>query len=304
MGLAAGQGARVMTLTGLLPSATAYGASIETEHAGLDGQALTTGHALTTAVILAGLVELLRRCGRSLPSEELAVVGLGSVGRSVLELMLRTLPHPRALVLCDLYRNSDAVAIFRRHIEQDLGFRGCVEVVAGDAGLPAAVLDRRLVVAAVDRADLIDPLRLRPGTILLDDSYPAAFSPEIARRRMDEARDVVIATGGFARLPGPVKETIYLPSTARLFVENYGRERFLDHFRREASDYTACVLAGPLALRDTSLKPAVGVPTPEALQAFYAGLERHAIGPATPHCGGQLIPDSLFAAMREVRGDG
>ena len=66
----------------------------------------------------------------------MAVVGLGSVGRSVLELLFRTLPHPRGLVLCDLYVKADDLKALRRKIGDQFQFDGDIEIVAGDAGLP------------------------------------------------------------------------------------------------------------------------------------------------------------------------
>jgi hypothetical protein len=286
-----------MTLTGLIPAATAYGEALGLEGGSADGQAVTTGHALTTAVIVANLADLLRRCRRPLARERMAIVGLGSVGRSVLELALRVLPHPRRLVLCDLYAKRDTLEALQRRVVRELGFAGGIELAAGDDGLPPAVLDSHLIVAAVDRAGVIDPLGLRAGTILLDDSYPPTFAAEAAWRRMEERRDVIVASGGFARLSRPVEETLYVPSSARPFIDAYGEDRFLEHFRRESRDYTACVFAGPLALRDPALMPALGIPTGGALEAFYAALERHAIGAALPHCVGRPIAEALFAEL-------
>jgi acyl carrier protein len=190
--LASEQGSRVMTLTGLLPAATAYGEALKLRDGQHSNQPVTTGHALTTATIIANLTDLLRRCGRRLEKERIAVVGLGSVGRSVLELLFRTLPHPRGLVLCDLYVKAADLEALRQRIQDQFHFDGAIDVVAGDAGLPSAVRETRLIVSAVDRVGVIDPLELSPGTILLDDSYPPTFDPAVAWRRMNEVRLVCV----------------------------------------------------------------------------------------------------------------
>ena len=297
MELASQQGSRVMTLTGLLPAATGYGEALK-RHNGHSGQPVTTGHALTTATIIANLTDLLRRSGRRLEQERMAVVGLGSVGRSVLELMFRALPHPRALVLCDLYVKSDDLKALRQKIRDQFKFDGDIEIVAGDGELPSAVRETRLIVSAVDRADVIDPTQLAPGTILLDDSYPPTFDPAVAWQRMNESQDVIIASGGFARLPGPVRETFYVPNSARPFLSAYGVDNFISAFQREPCDYTACIFAGPLALKDSALQPATGIPTPAALEAFYRAFERYNLASAAPQCNGRLIPEWLFEKFR------
>jgi acyl transferase domain-containing protein/NADPH-dependent curcumin reductase CurA/predicted amino acid dehydrogenase/short-subunit dehydrogenase/acyl carrier protein len=297
--LAAQQGSRVMTLTGLLPAATGYGEALMRGHGHAFHQSVTTGHALTTATIIANLTDLLKRCGRRLEDECIAIVGLGSVGRSVLELLFRTLPHPRGLVLCDLYIKADDLEALRQRIDDEFQFDRDIEIVAGDAGLPAAVRQARLIVSAVDRIGVIDPLELSPGTILLDDSYPPTFDPVVAWRRMNERKDVVIASGGFARMPGPVRETFYVPSSARPFLRAYGEENFICEFQREPCDYTACIFAGPLALQDSTLRAESGIPTPTALEAFYRAFERYQLASAAPHCNGRLIPEELFAQFKE-----
>jgi predicted amino acid dehydrogenase/acyl carrier protein len=296
--LASAQGAKVMTLTGLLPSATGYGEGLGLNGGRAKNIAVTTGHALTTAIIVTNMVDLLDRCGRSIESEDLSIVGLGSVGRSVLELIMRRLARPRKLVLCDIYSKMDDLEALRLRVRDEYQYAGVVEIVSGDNGLPNQVLGTRLIISAVDRTGLIDPDQLAAGTILLDDSYPPTFETEAAWERMKVRRDVVIASGGFARLPDAVKETLYVPDTAQVFVNAYGEEKFLHRFEREARDYTACVFAGPLVLRDPAVRPELGIPTPESLEDCYGALARHGIGSAKPQCGGLLIPDTLFAHLR------
>jgi hypothetical protein len=292
------RGSQIMTLTGLLPAATDYGRALTAHNGRHSLQSVTTGHALTTATIVANLSDLLRRCGRRLENERIAIVGLGSVGRSVLELMFRTLSHPRGLVLCDLYVKKADMAAIGQRIRDQFAFDRDIEIVTGDGGLPRAVREAKLIVCAVDRVGVIDPLALSPGTILLDDSYPPAFDPAVAWRRMTEQMDVVIATGGFARFPAPVRETFYVPHSARPFLTAYGEDNFIREFQREASDYTACVFAGPLVLRDPSLQAQVGIPTPASIESFYRAFERHNFASATPQCDGRLLPAELFARLK------
>ncbi|MFF8510519.1 amino acid adenylation domain-containing protein [Streptomyces sp. NPDC015492] len=137
-----------------------------------------------------------------------AVVGLGSIGSSSLELLLTLAPAPPArLILCDV----EGSAARLRALAEDLtgrGLAGDVEVhESGASGLPAAVYAADLLVTAVSggRA-VLDVSRLRPGTIVVDDSFPHCFDTAEALARMRERRDVLIVGGGLLSVgaPGPV----------------------------------------------------------------------------------------------------
>ncbi|MFF9063962.1 amino acid adenylation domain-containing protein [Streptomyces sp. NPDC014891] len=137
-----------------------------------------------------------------------AVVGLGSIGSSSLELFLTLAPVPPArLILCDV----EGSAARLRALAEDLagrGLAGDVEVhESGASALPAAVYAADLLVTAVSggRA-VLDVSRLRPGTIVVDDSFPHCFDTAEALARMRERRDVLIVGGGLLSVgaPGPV----------------------------------------------------------------------------------------------------
>ena len=87
-------GARTVSLTGLLPSATGYGRDLAEALAGQDLPRLTTGHATTTAAVVLAIRRALEDGGRAPAGERVGFVGLGSVGMATLRLMLSCLPHP------------------------------------------------------------------------------------------------------------------------------------------------------------------------------------------------------------------
>src|SRR5690606_38167160 len=97
-------GARVVSLTGLIPSATDYGRSILpmlAEHPELPP--ISTGHATTTASVVLSIRRILEEAGRAAAGERVGFLGLGSIGAASLRLMLRCLPHPAEIALCDIY---------------------------------------------------------------------------------------------------------------------------------------------------------------------------------------------------------
>ena len=93
--MAGRRGARYISLTGLIPSMTNYGKDIAGWlPGGPNCPGVTTGHATTTAAVVCNLEQMLKRVGRSLEQESLAVLGLGSIGQSCLKLLLEVCPHP------------------------------------------------------------------------------------------------------------------------------------------------------------------------------------------------------------------
>ena len=123
--LASRLGARTVSLTGLIPSATDYGRAVATVIAGRqDLPAVSTGHATTVAAVMLATSNILREAGRDLARERVGFLGLGSIGLTSLRTMLRCLPHPARITLCDVYEKRDALVRIQREIASDLGFRG------------------------------------------------------------------------------------------------------------------------------------------------------------------------------------
>ncbi|MFJ2932978.1 amino acid adenylation domain-containing protein [Streptomyces sp. NPDC087219] len=201
--LAAASGARSVSLAGMIPSLTAYGFGVlrETEVP----TALTTGHAATAVSVVKTVHAALVRTGRGLiglGDLSVAVVGLGSIGGSSLELLLTLAPEPPArLLLCDVAGSASRL----RTLADGLIARGLARNVeiheSGRYVLPAAVYEADLLVTAVSGGGaLLDVSRIRPGTVVVDDSFPHCFDTTKALARMRERRDVLIVGGGLLSL--------------------------------------------------------------------------------------------------------
>ncbi|OKJ62595.1 hybrid non-ribosomal peptide synthetase/type I polyketide synthase [Streptomyces sp. CB02261] len=192
---AAALGARCVSLAGMIPSLTAYGFGVLRE---TDGPtAVTTGHAATAVSVVKTVRAALARTGRELGELVVAVAGLGSIGGSSLELLLAQAagPPPR-LLLCDVTGSAPRL----RRLADDLTARGLarnVEVHEAGPALPAALYEADLLVTAVSGGGtVLDVARLRPGSIVVDDSFPHCFDAPAALARMREWRDVLIVGGG------------------------------------------------------------------------------------------------------------
>lgn len=212
--LASSLGARAVSLAGMIPSLTGYGYDVL--RAVTTNAAVTTGHAATVVSVVRTVHAALDATGQRLGSLTVAFVGLGSIGSSSLELLLTRAQRPPArLVLCDVPGSGPRLKelaenlLERRLVE-------CVEVVESDHGLPDAVYDARLIVAAVSGGGaLLDIDRLTRGTTVVDDSFPHCFDTSRAIDRMERAKDVLVVGGGLLNV-GPAERQVAegLPAAA------------------------------------------------------------------------------------------
>ncbi len=94
--MAARIGAKFVSLTGLIPSATDYGSAITKAIANRqDLPKITTGHSTTSAAVVLTIKKICEQSQRNISGDKVGFIGLGSVGMNVLSLMLKCLPHPQ-----------------------------------------------------------------------------------------------------------------------------------------------------------------------------------------------------------------
>ena len=182
-------GARCVALTGLIPSATNYGATVQAACASKQRSAArsTTGHATTVAAVILNLAGSAAPSGREIEDETVMFYGIGSIGLGALQLMLDVLPHPAALHLCDPYRSDAFFA--------ESGRRRCAASTAtrdrSASSAPAAddageFYDASVIVGATNVENVIDVARLAPGTLIVDDSWPHCMNGPAALARFTQ----------------------------------------------------------------------------------------------------------------------
>jgi hypothetical protein len=125
--LAAQSGARVVSLTGVIPSVTRYGRELEHLAGAL---ALTTGHATTAATVALTVERCLREAHRELVSSRVAFLGLGSIGTAVLHLLLERFPHPAEIVLCDVYGRAGELERMSDEVSVRFHFAGPIHIAS------------------------------------------------------------------------------------------------------------------------------------------------------------------------------
>lgn len=287
-------GGRVLALTGLLPSATDYGQAI------LDGEgphpvAITTGHAAVVAAVISAITRTLEAAGRDLREERVAFLGLGSIGTAALRLLLSALPHPAALLLCDLGARRAALEALGQEVTGELGFAGSLCLLEADGlSLPEAVYSTTLIVGATNVPDVVDISRVRPGTLIIDDSGPHCFEVARAIERFQVQGDILFTEGGALLPPEPIRETVYAPDKRVHAAQDATRLR-VSHYHEYLM---GCVLSGLLAAREEDLAPTIGLVSNKASRLHLKRLQELGFQAAPLHCEGYRLPDEMIASFR------
>lgn len=278
-------GARIATMTGLIPSATDSGNAVVRAIAATGMAELptpSTGHATTSAAVVLNIGRIVQVCGRDLRSERVAFVGLGSIGVSALRLMLECMPHPREIILCDVYARSERLDAIRYELIADFQFRGVVQLAPVRGDIPGDVYRASLIVGATNVPDVLDIDRVLPGTMIVDDSAPHCFSTLGAIARSEENADLVFSEGGVMGLPEPIQETAYYPTG---MVDSTSVRRFTDFLRHDPTSITGCVFSGLLSA-NFGFPHTIGVVARKELLAHYSALQ------SLGFTGGVLMCDS------------
>jgi hypothetical protein len=289
-------GARMVSLTGLIPSATNYGQAVAAAMPnGKDLPKITTGHANTAATVALTIERILKESARDLAEERVGFLGLGSIGVTTLRLMLRCLPHPREIVLCDVYNRRDLLMKIREEIAGALGFRGLVRVVPSEQSVPSEFYDATLIVGATNVPEIIDIETVRPGTIVVDDSAPHCFSVGRTVKRLQKHADILFTEGGTLQSPHPIHRLRYLPR----FVEKRGNSHYLKTvFSHNPFHITGCVLSGLLSSRFQDLVPTIGRVDDSSCLQHYQRLRQLGFQAAELHCRDFVLPQDSIRNFR------
>ena len=271
-------GTESVSLAGMLPSLTGYGFALP------NTGRITSGHA-ATAVAVAGTVLAALDATRRKPGT-IAFLGLGSIGRATLDLVLALLPEkPRRLLLCDLPATLD--------VREDLcrRLRG-----KGYDASPGDWTDADLIVAATSATTApIDASTLRTGTIVVDDSFPPAVDPVAALDRMRRRRDILVVGGGLLAV-GAV-DRITAPDLPPDVVERYAAQP------RVPGTLASCQVESLARAADPGLPVVRGLVEPDVAERYRDALTRLGVGTAPLHLMHEVIDPGLIRVPRpEPRG--
>ncbi|MEH2000987.1 MAG: amino acid adenylation domain-containing protein [Nostoc sp.] len=280
-------GAKTVSLTGLIPSATDYGhAILKAVEGRTDLPTITTGHATTCSAVVLTIKKILLFSNRSLEQEKVVFIGLGSIGLNTLRLMLKCLPHPSNIILCDVYSKLESIQNIQRELINDLGFRGSIKIATSISELPSEIYDATLIIGATNVPDILDIERVKPGTLIVDDSGPHCFSPEQAIKRFEKQKDILFTEGGVLLAPHPIETVIHLPEWIK---NNLNEALWKEYVPTNAQHIMGCVLSSLLSTRFDYMKPTVGLLNVETCVQHYQGLEQLGFQSADLHCEGYVL---------------
>jgi predicted amino acid dehydrogenase len=288
-------GARVVSLAGLIPAATDYGRAIASAQ-GRSPQ-ITTGHATTVGSVVLSIEKIARMAGRDLRKERVGFLGLGSIGTATLELLLCRLPAPAEIMLCDLYGSAyttRAMEVVRRS-----GFKGRVRVLISNPDVAPEFYECSLIVGATNVPDVLDVGRLRPGTMIVDDSGPQCYSVNDAVRRIEEQADILFTDGGVLQSPHPIEALRFIPEERERILPAAVIDRMHQH---DPWRITGCVISSLLTAAQPGIAPTTGGVDGRDAALNHLTLRTLGFDAADLHAAAYSIPQDLLARFRQRHG--
>ena len=287
---------KTVALTGLLPSATDFGVRIVNPMKnGGEWPAITTGHAVTCACVVLNIEKIVTVSRRNLAEEKLAFIGTGSIGANTLRLLLDRLNHPRHIILCDLYAKLDRLQAIEREIREAFGYKGEITLApATGKDLPQIIYSASMLIGATNAPNVVAVEKLKPGTLIVDDSGPHCFDSEKAKQRLQDQKDILFTEGGAVTLPGGVKITQHIPKQL-LHVMKNGQPYY------ESPDIImGCTFSSLL-----SIVPAtIGSFSIDISRRAYEELKKLGIEGAPLHCESYRLPDNVISDFQNKHVEG
>ncbi len=274
----AAAGATQVCLGGLIGGLTKYGERIRATAERLSLE-VTTGHAATAISIVQLYRKSLADMGLKASDLRVAVLGVGSIGAAVARGIVQRGPAPKELTLIDLPqkrgRLETAAALFRR-----VGTPTTIEVTntRGQLAETTDCYNADVIICAVSTADVLDVDRVRPGTILIDDSQPHCFSRKAAWARLERRCDIVPCDAG-------------LVQSNEIGWRSFFDFGFADNGPEGSAIAWSCLVEGILRLmRPGTLPVTIGEPDWETFELYFDAFEAGGFRAPVLQCDARELP--------------
>ena len=283
-------GARAVSFTGLIPSATEYGHAVARRIVGRpDLPMITTGHATTAAAVVLAVRRILEESGRNLTRERIGFLGLGSIGTATLRLLLRCLPHPAEIILCDIYSKMFSLESIKKDLVDGLSFKGLIRTASVTSRVPREFYDASLIVGATNVPEVLDLDLVKGGTLIVDDSAPHCFNTGEAVQRFLTHGDILFCEGGTLKSPDSVTQLRHIDQRSEQKAARFYNE-LIARFR--PNRITGCVLSSLLSARFETAEPTLGLVDDVAALQHYRQLEALGFRAYDLHCDSYLVPQA------------
>ena len=245
-------GAKVVSLTGVLPSATNYGNDvIVNDYSNIQ---VTTGHATVAATMLMSINKLLEECKRDIYFEEIAILGTESIGYATTELLISLYPKIKKICLFDIEKRKDRIKQFICNVGRK--FKGEIDYYNFSCQLPMEFYKATLIIYNINIPEIINVNLLKPGTMLVGVSEPKCFSYSKAIERVIKKGDIMFSEGGFVRSSTEIKRYV---SISELYKTNTATSNVNSAYPQifSKNDITGCIFSSILIAKN-NLKPIIG----------------------------------------------
>jgi amino acid adenylation domain-containing protein len=288
-------GAKVVSLTGLIPSATSNGkdiqAMLERDNRSIR---VTTGHTTTSASVILSVDRLLNESGRDISKEAIGVLGLGSIGSTVIQLLLRVGHHPESILLCDIQNKKPYLEKLKSILLDKYDYKGSVQIAcANSEGLPKVLYESSMIIGATNVADVLDIDKLLAGTLIIDDSGPHCFAKDKAVERLINQQDILFTEGGVLESPDLMSKMTFFPKQ----MTSAFRDKYYKNFN-SGPEITGCILSGLMSANHENLKPVTGEVEIEDCVLHYETLLDMGYKGAQLHCDDFEIDPKIIEEFR------
>jgi len=298
--LSAKLSAKTVALTGVLSSITDGGRQIPDWSAGSDEQpVLTTGEAIRAATFVRAAEQILYESDRTMHGECVAWIGLNPFGQAAMELLLAVGPHPETLILCDPYLSEKALFSKAADLRTD-GVTSEIRAAHHRGKVPESVYEASLIIGTTSWAKALDVAQLRPGTLLVDYSFPALLNLADAIERFQKRTDILFTSGAYLRLEEGFHETVYLPREIAPVVEDLKPLKMQLLSQSDPREIEGCVLTSLLTDRIAGMPPTLGPLRVADALSHYRALKTLPLLPTRLKMGDFVIQPDAVARFIEV----
>jgi hypothetical protein len=211
--------------------------------------------------------------------------------------MLDVLPHPRGIIMLDIYRQEGRLEELQDRLLAS-GFVGEIDIFSSRGELPDEIYESELIIAVSNVPNIIDIEKVRSGTMIVDYSFPGSFSLIDAARRTEQEGDLIFTSGGQLRLEQEIEEIIYLPRAAEEMLEIINPEKMQSIIMRDSREMTGCILASIFTEMDSGVGVTLGEFTGTEALSHYAFINDLGLGSARLQMQSYFITDEAIQRFR------
>lgn len=287
-------GARCISLAGNLPSKTNYGFAVVDALKNttiLKPQTvLTTGHSCTVVAVIKTIQKVLKELDLEIKNLSIAVAGFGSIGQASINLLLAEIGSPAQIIIADLATMLPGLQ--KPLIDLKKRFKNGVEVIPVDKTIPDDFYAADIIIGASSTGKVIDVTKLRPGTLLVDDSFPHIVDVKKAISRMKKQQDVLIVGAGKLSV-GQKERSILQKSVPESWIK-----KIIEKFSDEG--LPGCQAESLLMSFDNSLPPTIGLVTGLNVGQYWRKVNELNLDAVGFHLQGYAVDNILIQKVKNL----